>query len=196
MPPNNNLDLAPELSIEAEDQLYLSPYTEIAQAPEIAVTRLTQVMTGLCSYSLFNWLYDYFFYTFVLWKFGILLGGIIIVSLSFVLDFSTLKLYDWSKSDWLALEYIKSLKQYKGKNIFKRFLSFIFNSTPLVVQLAVLSTKFNAFVVTTLLREGAYEYQGLSRRDYAIFILSNLIGHLYWIAILGLGIEATQEFLV
>ena len=152
-------------------------------------TTLSKVATGTSLYSLFCWLYDYFVYSIAIWYWGILWGGLLMAVISVIVDLVTLKFYDWSQEDWFAIEYLKSMKIYRGKNILKRFLGYVLLKTPTVFQVAVLSIKFNSFVVTTLLRDGAYRYRGFMRRDWCIFWSSNLVGQLYWIIVIGSGIE-------
>jgi hypothetical protein len=158
-------------------------------------TRLSKVVTGTTLYSVFNWLYDYPLYSVVLWHFGIIWGGVLMILLSIPTDYLTLRFYDWSQQDWFAIEYLKSMKEYRGNNVFKRLLGAILRSTPVPVQVAVLSTKFNSFVVTTLMRDGAYTFKGLTSRDWKIFWGSNLAGQLYWILIIGGGIEIGKSVL-
>ncbi len=161
----------------------------------LASTTLSKVLTGSFIYSIWNWLYDYPFYSFVIWYLGIFKGGLIMAILSLAVDLATLKFYDWSKEDWFALEYIKALKDYKGKNIIKNFFAYVMLSTPLVVQVIVLSTKFNSFMVTALLREGAYKYQGFSTRDWMIFGGSYIFSQIYWILIISGGVNVLEQLI-
>jgi hypothetical protein len=59
----------------------------------------------------------------------------------------------------------------------------------------VLSVKFNAFITTALLRHGAFEFNGLSRRDWGIFWLSFVATQVYWIMIIALGVEGLKGVL-
>ncbi len=158
-------------------------------------TKLSKVLTGSVIYSIWNWLYDYPFYSFTIWYLGILKGGLLMAMLSIVVDLATLKFYDWSKEDWFALEYIKALKDYKGKNVIKNFFGYVMLSTPLAVQVVVLSTKFNSFMVTALLREGAYKYQGFSTRDWMIFWSSYVFSQIYWILIISGGVNLLEQLI-
>jgi hypothetical protein len=170
-------------------------------------TQISKVITGTAVYTVLNWLYDYPLYSIVLWYGGILWGGLFMALLSIPVDLVTLKFYDWSQQDWFAIEYLKAMKEYQGKNILKRALKVIFCGTPKWLQVIVLSIKFNAFAVTTLLRKGAYEYQGLTRSDWLVFWGSYFIGQVYWIFVIGSGLtigsllatklsDISQQFLV
>lgn len=151
-----------------------------------------RVLTGTALYSVFSWIYDFPVYSWVIWKLGPLYGGLSMALLSVPLDLFTLKFYDWSQQDWFAIEYLKSIKNYEGSNIVKKFLRWVLTSTPTPVQVFFLSFKFNSFVVTVLLRDGAYSYAPLTRRDWKIFWGSFLVGQAYWIVTISTGVEAGE----
>lgn len=159
------------------------------------LNRFVSLFAGFSFYSLFSWLYDYPFCTFVIWKFGYLKGTVIFTLLSIVVDIISIKLYDWSETDWLAIEYLKSVKSYSGENKLKKLIKYIFTSTPVWVQVVVLSPKFNAFIITALLREGSYQFNGLSKRDWCIFWGSFLTTQLYWLIIISLGVYSAETLM-
>lgn len=182
------------LSSENKDSLDISQVQNTgSMSQEKGRTKITHVLTGTIIYTTLSWIYDYPIYTLVIWYFGILKGGLIMALFSIPLDLLTLRFYDWSKEDWFAIEYIKSMREYSGKNPFKKFIGYILRSTSLPVQVIVLSIKFNSFVVTTLLREGAYKYRGFSRRDWCIFWSSFVVTQTYWIFIIGGGLKLGAE---
>lgn len=152
-------------------------------------TKLSHVFTGTIIYSFFNWLFDYPLYAITIWKLGMLEGGLLMAALSIPVDLITFKFYDWSKVDWFAIEYIKSMKNYQGRNIFKKVVSYIFNYTPIPIQLITLSIQFNSFIVTALLRKGEYTFHGLTKRDWKIFWSSYLVGQIYWIFVISGGLK-------
>ena len=151
-----------------------------------------RVFTGATVYASLTWLFDFPLYSWVIWKLGPFVGGAVMIALSIPLDLYTFRFYDWSKQDWFAIEYLKSMKNYVGSNPLKNLMRWILTSTPIGIQVFALSFKFNSFIVTALLREGAYEFQGLCSRDWKIFWWSFFIGQLYWIVVVDLGVEGAQ----
>ena len=81
----------------------------VVKDKKIWFRRLGLWVTGIGSYYIFTWVYDYLIISALLLYFGVLKGGIIAMIVSMFLDFFTLKFYDWLKKDWLALEAIKEL---------------------------------------------------------------------------------------
>lgn len=153
------------------------------------VHRLGLWFTGGGLYYAFVWFYDYFVFSYVIWIFGAIKGGIIMMIVTFLVDVGTLKFYDWSKHDWLALETLKNLGETKGTlgKVFRWF-----HSRGAFLVIIFFSIKFNPFIVTAYLRKGAYQYNGLTLRDWIIFISSSLIGGLYWIVVITTGVSLIQ----
>ena len=90
------------------------PIIESIAERKIWFRRLGLWVTGIGSYYIFTWIYDYLIISALLVYFGVLKGGIIAMVVSMLIDFFTLKFYDWLKKDWLALETIKELNDKKG----------------------------------------------------------------------------------
>jgi hypothetical protein len=155
---------------------------------------LKEFLAGASAYSIFAWFYDYPLYMFVIGYLGPIWGGITMTLLTIPVDLLSLRLYDWSKKDWLALEYLRSHREYSGANRIKKLIKLLLTKTPKLVQATVLSIKFNAFIITALLREGADNKLQLSRRDWVLFWWSFLVSQLYWVLVIWLGLE-TAEFI-
>jgi methionyl-tRNA formyltransferase len=138
-----------------------------------------------------NWLIvkagDYVLYPFVIYKLGLLHGGIVMSLFSFLVCLLTLWFYDWSKRDWLGIEAIKQLKDYEGAGWFQRQLSRLLRKGD-PVACVVLSIKFDPFITTAYMRHGAFT--GMSRRDWKIFVASWLIGNVYWSFVCFGGVSA------
>lgn len=150
------------------------------------VARLKLWITGISSYYVLTYLYDYIVISFLLVYFGFKKGTILAMILSVLVDLGTLKFYDWFKKDWLALETLKDL-QYK-KNFWGRLFTFVHDKSTFVT-VVVLSLTSNAFMVTAYMRKGSFQYNGLTKRDWNIFLISSLLTNLYWVFLIAGGIE-------
>ncbi len=156
--------------------------------------RFFQWITGISIYGLFNLLFDVVVYSFVIWQLGIVWGGLIMAIPSFLLDWYSVKFYDEFEKDFLAMEEIKSLRDYEGKNLIKRLTKLILRRTPLFVQFIFFSLKFNPFITTIMMRKSAFEAKGMSRRDCKIFVISFTIGQIYWIFLIAGGVQGIIFF--
>ncbi len=84
----------------------------IVEGAPTAKERIAALGVGLLA----NWLmvngFNYLLYPFIIYKFGILRGGVVMTVLSFLACYATLLFYDWSKRDWLGIETIKDVRSY------------------------------------------------------------------------------------
>ena len=151
--------------------------------------RLGLWFSGISAYYWGSWLYDYLFVSFILWKYGNITGGVIVMFASIILDLATLKFYDWFKKDWLALETLKDIEDRERK--LGKIIHWLHDKGALatIVVLSILTTPF---IVTAFMRRGANRYDGMGKRDGAIFITSSLISNLYWIVIVGSGVSIAK----
>ena len=166
-----------------------------ANTDSVSIESLATYTVGFSAYSVFAWLFDYPLFGGVMWYFGAVWGSLIMLALTFAVDIGSIRLYDWSKRDWLALEFIRSHRDYSGRNIFRRAARFVLTKTPVWIQVLCLSVKFNAFIITTLLREEGSSHNGLSRRDWGIFAVSFIAAQVYWSLCIYGGIQGVTFLL-
>lgn len=152
-------------------------------------TRFAELAVGLTVNQLTVWSFDFFLYPFVIYKFGILHGGVVMTFLSFIICILTLKLYDWSKRDWLGIETIKEVKNYDGNKKIGRFTSWLMQKSDPVVFL-FLSIKFDPFITIAYMRHA--KFTGMNRRDWKIFLGSLIIGNAYWTLACFMGITLLE----
>ncbi len=160
------------------------PITKVLSQP--FARRLGLWFGGVSAYYWGSWLYDYLFVSYILWTYGNYEGGLIIMFASVLLDLGTLKFYDWFKKDWLALETLKVTETREGR--LGQVIKWLHNKGALIT-IVVLSVLTTPFIVTTFMRKGAHQYDGMSARDAVIFIASSVISNLYWIVVIGSGVS-------
>ena len=161
---------------------------------EVRVSRRTRfaiVGLGLIANKAFVYGWNFGVYPAVLVLGGPIYGSLLMFPLNFGANYGTLRLYDWSGKDWLGIETIKEVREYHGPRLIGRVLSRALNA-PLGVAVVVLSLVFDPFITTAYLRHGAHLYDGLSRRDWRIFLASFMVGTSYWVALVLLGIKAIE----
>lgn len=159
--------------------------------------RLGVVGIGLSANWIMVWTFDFVLYPFVIFIGGVLWGGLIMTFLSFITCYLTLLFYDWAKKDWIGIETLKSIKELNALSRIGKFLSRIVKkSDPLAM--IVLSIQFDPFITVAYMRHGAHKYNGLSGRDWRIFITSLILSNIYWTLAAYMGItliEATWFFI-
>ena len=141
-----------------------------------------------------NWLttdaFDYALYPFVIWKLGLGWGGAVMALLSLVVCLLTLWFYDWSKRDWLGIETVKNLRDAPATSRFGRALAWALRRSDWLACM-MLSIKFDPFITIVYLRRGAFN--GMTRRDWGIFLLSWFIGNAWWALLCFGGVEAFRR---
>jgi hypothetical protein len=153
------------------------------------LTKDTLVLaTGLSLRWASNHSFDYVLYPVVLLWLGNNLGGVVLTVLATILNVLVIKAYDWSKVDWFWIEKIKHAGELKGHEGWKaHFFNFVQKNKILTFLILCLD---DPVTVTLYFREGSYRYNGMSKRDWKIFLAANVVSNLYWIvgwvAIIGL----------
>lgn len=154
-------------------------------------TRVTQLLVGLTVKDLTDRAFDYLLYPFVIYKLGILKGCLVMTCLSGAVNILTLKFYDWSKRDWLGIETIKGMKDYQGKSRFGHLTAWILRRSDPVVFL-FLTIKEDAFITLVYMRHGSHQYNGMSARDWRIFLGSVAISNIYWTLAAYMGVSVVE----
>jgi hypothetical protein len=173
-------------------------------------------VAGMTIKRVINYAFDYVAYPVVLLALGNVRGAVFLTLAAVAINIIVIRLYDWSRIDWFLIENIKKLQN--GENAHTRFrfrpsarkrsLLMYFalykknlsNLCLWLLQSAKKSSILTFFVlclddpvtVTLYFREGNYKFNGLSLRDWKIFIAANIVSNMYWIAVWLSAIEAIK----
>ena len=140
--------------------------------------RLPELATGFGSNAALNFIFDWLLYPFVIFKLGLLWGGLTMSLASFVACIGLLWLYDLLKRDWLGIEAVKVLRDNPGKSAIRRLLSrsLRWGDGPVFV---LLSFYFDPFVTVAYMRRG--QFAGMRQREWIIFVGSWALSNGWWI---------------
>jgi hypothetical protein len=153
--------------------------------------RAAELAIGLSANSLLSVLFDWLLYPAVIYWLGIVYGGVVMTLLAIFACVAMIKFYDWSKRDWLGIEALKGLREYEGNRRLGKFMSWVLTKGNIAVFL-FLSVYFDAFITTTYMRHGKNQYNGMSRRDWAIFTSSVIISNACWAIAVFMGISLLE----
>lgn len=163
---------------------------------------------GLLGNWLITWTFDFILYPTILAIYGLVTGTLLMTVLSFIVCYITILFYDGTKKDWLGIETVKEIKNFVPRglsnlkllnffiltfNHIGEFASWIMKKSDVFFMIA-LSIKFDPFITVIHIRHGAHQYNGLSKRDWIVFITSLIIGNLYWALAVYLGITIFDYF--
>lgn len=155
--------------------------------------RFAELAMGHSINKALDYMFDYVLYPAAIWNLGAFLGGGVMAVASLAICLCCLRLYDWSKRDWLGIEAIKSLRTDPSRAGTWMPLARLLRMGTIPAFLG-LSIYTDPFITTAYMRSGAFN--GMSKRDWSIFIGSWLIGNLEWILIVSGGIWVVREIIV
>lgn len=153
--------------------------------------RIANLAAGITAFKLTSYLFDYILYPFVIYELGIIKGGLLMTFLAAVINILCLKFYDLSKRDWLGIEALKGVKAYEGKNRLVRVMSGLLKKSD-PAAFFFLSIKEDAFITMIYLRHGSHQYNGMSARDWRIFLASLAVANIYWTLAAYMGISVIE----
>lgn len=150
---------------------------------------------GLFGNFLFVKAFDYVLYPAVIYFYGVVLGSAVMTIVSFLVCWLTIIAYDWSKQDWILIETFKGIREDEAPpNKMARTMQWLLRKGDWVA-LVVLSIKFDPFITAMYLRRGAFLFNGLSKRDWKIFLASTVISNAYWTLAVFMGITLVEMLL-
>lgn len=155
------------------------------------------ILVGLLTNTALSNAFDYFLYPFVVWRLGIVKGGLVMTCIASLICYLLIRLYDYTKQDWLGIETIKEIQEYTGHSKIFRAMRWFMKKGDLLIMI-FLSIKFDPLITTLYMRHGINNFNGMKKRDWMIFFGSIIIGNAYWtlFAFGGVSIlEAVFNFL-
>lgn len=158
------------------------------------IKKASRVAVGLGGMRLINFLFDYVLYVYVVYKVGMVYGFLIMAPTATLICVYMIKAYDWSKTDWLLIEDLKSVRESTNNHGFKRILGLFLRKSEGLALIA-LSIWTDPFITTLYMRKGSHQYNGMSRRDWKIFFASAIVANLFWVLCSG-GASAMYRYAI
>jgi len=151
------------------------------------IKRGKELAVGFLTWQAADNAFDYLLYPAVILWIGPFYGGFMMAILSLFFCLALMRLYDRLGRDWLGIELLKEIRLYDGPTKWKRLLGWILRRGNLLA-FVVLSVKYDPFITTAYLRQGAFN--GMERRDWAVFLGSWIIGNVTWTFLVFGGLSA------
>ena len=156
------------------------------------LNRLLLFLTGATTFTVINYSFDFVLYPFALYKLGVVVGFFTMMLLSFLFFWGYFIIYDYLKRDFLGIEYSKEkmndIINNQNRVGIKLVIVKILRKSN-VILFIFLSIYFNPFVAVAFNRKGNFAYNGLSARDWRLFILSVIISNGFWSTTVFAGIS-------
>lgn len=147
------------------------------------LNRLLLFLTGATTFTVINYSFDFVLYPFALYKLGVVVGFFTMMLLSFLFCWGYFIIYDYLKRDFLGIEFSKekmsSIIASEDSVGLKLLLVRVLRKSRALL-FVFLSIYFDPFVAVAFERKGNFAYNGLSARDWRLFILSLIISNGFW----------------
>lgn len=147
------------------------------------LNRLLLFLTGATTFTVINYSFDFVLYPFVLYNLGVVVGFFTMMFLSFLFCWGYFIIYDYLKRDFLGIEFSKekmsSIIASEDSVGLKLLLVRVLRKSRAFL-FVFLSIYFDPFVAVAFERKGNFAYNGLSARDWRLFILSLIISNGFW----------------
>lgn len=147
------------------------------------LNRLLLFLTGATTFTVINYSFDFVLYPFALYKLGVVVGFFTMMLLSFLFCWGYFIIYDYLKRDFLGIEFSKekmsSIIASEDSVGLKLLLARVLRKSRALL-FVFLSIYFDPFVAVAFERKGNFAYNGLSARDWRLFILSLIISNGFW----------------
>lgn len=152
--------------------------------------RAVLVGAGLAMKRAINWPFDLILYPAMMVWLGHLWGGVVMTILSLFLNLLVIAGYDWAKTDWLLIEALKKLRDDPPDDGWRGVVGRTLRKGDVPAFFILCAD--DPITATLYLRHGSHQYNGLSRRDWRIFLAATMVANLYWIAGWAVVIEAVR----
>ncbi len=139
--------------------------------------RIAEVGIGHAIYATFNFICDHIIYVYVIYRFGLLVGGVLMTTFPLVQCAATLLIYDRMGRDWVGAGSLAHLSELPEPNCWQRIIrrAMRHGNTPIFLALCFFQ---DPFITTAYFRRG--RFGGLLARDWHIFFASVFVSNLYW----------------
>jgi len=135
------------------------------------------VTSGHALYGTFNWCFDNVLYVYAVHRLGLLAGGALMTCLAGLQCAATLLLYERMRIDWVGAGSLAHLTTIENPAWWQRVILWAMQRGNAFVFVALCVFQ-DAFITTAYFRRGRFD--GLTVRDWRIFISSVLLSNLYW----------------
>lgn len=146
--------------------------------------RLAHIGLGHLVYATVNWFFDNVLYIFVVYQFGLLVGGAIMTTVSLVLSAATLLVYEKMRIDWVGVGSLARLTSVPNPSWWQRIVRWAMRRGNVAIFIALCIFQ-DPFITTAYFRQGRFD--GLDGRDWRIFFGSVFLSNLYWTLRSGLA---------
>jgi hypothetical protein len=157
--------------------------------------KIQEIGTGLFLWEAFNYTYDFAFYPFAIAYWGLLVGGIIVVTISFAVNAVVFWLYEYMRVDWLGAHALRELEDKENKSNIERLATWVGKKKNTLWEKLMSPIVFVTLLlpidpVIVAIHYRRQHFSGLGWRDWGIFAAATAVANAWWLLKVGIIIEA------
>ncbi len=159
--------------------------------------KIRDIGVGLAIFEGFNFVYDWLFYPFALWYWGLAIGAAVVTVGSLVINVIVFAVYEYMAVDWLGAHALRQLEEKENKNSLEKLATWIGKkkttlwekiASPIVFVLLTLPID----PVIVAIHHKRKHFDGLVWRDWGLLLAATLAANAWWLIKVGTVIEIVK----
>ena len=141
--------------------------------------------------ALANWMFDYPFTGWAIWRFGPFYGGAFVIALAPVVNYGIVRWYRATTSDWFGMEWLRAQEAMNSRGLSGRFIRTCLKKSRLLAfaSISALLDPTYAFIY----QRGRLTGTRFTKSDWWWFASANVIGILPWVIGISVFIETMKR---
>jgi hypothetical protein len=159
--------------------------------------KIREIGLGLFLYETWNYIFDFIFYPIAIAYWGIVNGGAIAVSLSFITNSIVFVIYEYLQIDWLGAHALRKLDQEENKSNIAKLMTWMgshkktwWEKLLSPVVFIALTLPIDPLIVAVHHRR--QHFKGITMHDWLLLWGATLAANAWWLLKVGVIIEAAK----
>lgn len=159
--------------------------------------KIQEIGLGIFLFELFNFVYDWLFYPFAVFYWGIELGGLIVTGLSLVINAFIFWLYDYMRVDWLGARALRELEDKENKSNIEKLITWLGKKKltlweKLLSPIVFITLTLPIDPVIVAIHHRRNHFSGIGWKDWGLLLAATLAANAWWLLKVSIVIEALK----
>lgn len=159
--------------------------------------KIREIGIGLVAYESFNHLFDFVFYPVVIAYFGVLDGGAIAISLSFLINSVVFLTYEYLKIDWLGAHALRELADAENQSNAAKLMTWLASTKKTWWEKAISPVVFIGLTLPidpliVAIHHRRAHFKGITARDWFLLWGATAAANMWWLLKVDIIIETAR----
>jgi len=156
--------------------------------------KIGEIASGIVLWESFNFVFDFGFYPFSLFYWGLVEGGIIAVAVCTIINAFVFWLYEYMTVDWLGAHALRELEDEENKSALGKLATWFGKKKTTFWEKIVSPIVFIGLLlpvdpVIVAIHYRKQHFKGLGWRDWGVFFAANFVANAWWLIKVGIVVE-------